>query len=373
MSQHKTAKLWIILLSFLMTMLDLSIVFTGTIKMTESLHLTAQTLSWVQIGYALTYARFLLLGGRIGDIYGRKNIFIAGLAIFGLASLLVGLSQNATQIISFRALQGIGGAIVAPTSLALLMETFEAGEERRHAITLYGSVAGIGSVVGLVLGGIFATFASWRDGFLINVPLSLVLLILSMIFLSKSATRNGKLDLIGTVLSVLAMASLDYGVETTAGRPVVLGISLLLWILFIVSQARQHEGNPLMPLTIFRHRERVGAYLVRLLFIAAVLGFGFFTPQILQLQLGFTPFDVALSFLPMSVVQFVIALQVTKLTQHFGNRNVLVTGLIFMLAGIAGLFLLTTHSSYVVGADAQYYIDLKAKKSEAEFLKVLRS
>ncbi|WP_368302312.1 MFS transporter, partial [Lacticaseibacillus rhamnosus] len=163
MSATQVIILGLALIGAFLGVLDTSIVYTGTVKMAAQLHLNAGALSWVQVAYALTYAGLMLVGGKLGDIYGRKPLFIASLAIFGVGSLAVGAATNALVMISFRAVQGVGAAILAPNCLALLTDTFQ-GKARQRAIGYYASVIGAGAAVGLVIGGFFATFASWRVG-----------------------------------------------------------------------------------------------------------------------------------------------------------------------------------------------------------------
>ena len=151
----------VILASYFMILLDNSIIFTGTVKIAADLHLSQSALSWVSSAYSLTFGGFLLLGGRAGDLFGRRRIFQIGLIIFGLGSLLVGLAVNAPMIIGARAFQGIGSAILAPTTLAILMDTYR-GEHQIRAISYYGAMAGIGASVSLVIGGMFASLLKWR-------------------------------------------------------------------------------------------------------------------------------------------------------------------------------------------------------------------
>lgn len=180
----------IILISYFMILLDNSIVFTSTVKIAADLHMDAQSLAWVTNAYALSFGGLLMIGGRAGDIYGRRRVFIAGLLIFTLGSLLVGMSQSGAMIIAMRALQGVGSAILAPTTLALLMDSYQ-GATRTRAIAYYGATAGIGASFGLVIGGLIASYFSWRDGFLLNVPVGLIMLALTLKFVPAKAGQAG--------------------------------------------------------------------------------------------------------------------------------------------------------------------------------------
>lgn len=323
--------------------LDTSIVYTGTVKMAAQLHLTAGALSWVQVSYALTYAGFMLIGGKLGDLYGRKSLFIISLIIFGTGSLAVGAAINAPMIISFRAVQGIGAAILAPNCLALLTDTFE-GQARQKAIGYYASVIGAGAAIGLVIGGFFATFASWRVGFYINGPIALVMVIIAAKVLSRSQIQVGKIDWLGTILSVLAMTSLSYGLDGSPWPIPTLIISLVLWVGFIISQGKVFQ--PTMPLEIFKDRERTASYLSSLLFSAAGIGFWFYTPQFLQGVLGLSPFITALGMVPMAILLFIVAIRARSLVAHWGNSRVMVGGFLIVLLSMLELSAVSHSANY---------------------------
>ena len=169
----------ITLLAYFLILMDNSIIFTSSVQIGESLGLSATALSWLSSAYTLTFGGFLLLSGRLSDLLGRKRIFLIGLLIFGLSSLVIGLSQTAEMVIMMRAIQGIGSSIIAPTTLALIMDAYQ-NNMRQRAISYYGATAGIGSSIGLLVGGGLTSLISWRAGFLINVPFTLVLFILTL-------------------------------------------------------------------------------------------------------------------------------------------------------------------------------------------------
>ena len=344
----------IILASYLMIVLDISIVVTALPRIQASLGLSATSLSWMQNAYTLSFGGLLLLGARAGDILGRKRMFMAGLTLFMLTSLCIGLAPNAVLLLGARALQGVGAAILAPSTLALLTANFAEGPERTRAVAWYGSVAGIGASLGLVLGGVLADMLSWRVGFYINVPIGIALWLAARRYLPESQSQSGQFDLAGALSSTLGMTALVYGIVHSASAgwsdletllTVGIGIVLLAFLVF-------HEGRatqPIMPLRLFAHRERAAAYAGRVLFLGAMMGFWFFTTQYLQGVLGFNPFQAGLAFLPMTVANFGVALMVPKLTRCFGNPHLLAAGLMLTLTGMAWLSRVTADSPYLFG------------------------
>ncbi|KRM11440.1 MFS transporter [Paucilactobacillus suebicus] len=349
MTNKKTKFDWIllvILFSYFMILLDNSIIFTGTVKIAADLHLNQHLLSWVSSAYSLTFGGFLLVGGRAGDIFGRRRIFQIGLVIFGLGSLLVGLSQNAPMIIGARAFQGIGSAILAPTTLAILVDTYE-GNERTKAIAYYGAMAGIGASVSLVIGGVFASLLTWRVGFFINVPISIWMLYLSFKYLNVKSGKPGKLDWLGTITSLIGMSALVYSIVGEVCRLAALVIAVIFLALFIRQESK--TVAPIMPLRLFADRERVGAYVGRFLYLGAMLGFWFITPQLMQNQLGFSALMAGVAFFPLTVVNFIVALQVAKLTTKLGNGGMLVIGTTLTLVGMLGISFFTPQTGYWLG------------------------
>lgn len=336
----------IILLSYFMILLDNSIIFTGTIKISQNLNLNEVQLSWITNAYALTFGGFLLFGGKAGDIWGRKLIFQIGLIIFGIGSLLVGVSNSGTFIILSRAFQGIGSAFLAPASLALLMDNYT-GNARTKAISYYGATAGIGSSVGLIIGGFFASLLSWRYGFLINVPISIVMLILSKKYLSKSTTKKGEIDYIGTIASLIGMISLVYSIDGNNYRLISLIIAIISITFFIYQEYK--VKYPIMPLSLFKNGERLGGYIGRFLYLGAMISFWFLTPQIMQTELHFTPLMAGFGFFPLTIVNFFVAINVSKLSKHFSNSFILSIGILITLIGMIFITLFSVNLGYWIG------------------------
>jgi EmrB/QacA subfamily drug resistance transporter len=335
------AILTIIVVSYFMILLDNSVIFTGLPSIRADLELSPTALSWVQDAYVLVFGGLLLLGARAGDIVGRRRLFVTGLIVFGAASLLIGLAPAGWWMIAARALQGIGAAIVAPTSLALITAYFE-GEARSRAVAWYGATAGIGASLGLLAGGALTHWVSWRAAFLVNVPIAIAMVIGARAMLTETPRVRGSFDVVGALCATLGMGALVFGIiesgETEWGSAQVLvailvGVVLLAALVLNESRAVQ----PIMPLRLFRSRERSGAYAARMLYLGAMIGFFFFTTQYLQDALGFTPLEAGLGFLPMSLVNFAVALAIPRLGARIPNGVLLAGGTAVTLAGMAWL------------------------------------
>jgi len=345
--------LLVILMSYFMILLDNSIIFTGTVKISQDLNLNQATLSWVSSAYSLTFGGFLLLGGRAGDLFGRRRVFEIGLVIFGLGSLFVGLAVNAPMIIASRAFQGIGSAILAPTTLAILMDTYE-GAERVKAIAYYGAMAGIGASVSLVIGGVFASLLTWRVGFFMNVPISIWMFYLAVKQLNKDNGQTGKLDWLGTFSSLIGMSALVYSIIGDWAKLPAFLLAILFLGIFIYQEHR--TGQPIMPLRLFTDRERIGAYIGRFLYLGAMMGFWFITPQLMQNQLGFSALMAGVAFFPLTIVNFIVALQVARLTAKWGNGGLLVIGIALTAIGMIWMSRFTPAVGYWWGIAAPMVI-----------------
>ncbi|RKR75911.1 MFS transporter [Frondihabitans australicus] len=350
---HKTAILVIILVSYFMILLDNSIIFTGLPSIQRTLGFSSTGLAWVQDAYTLTFGGLLLLASRAGDILGRRRLFIIGLIVFSGASLFVGASPVGSWMVAARAVQGIGAAIVAPTSLSLLTATFPAGRERNRAVALYSATAGIGASLGMVIGGVLADLVSWRAGFFINIPIGAVMIVLATKYLVEQPKRPGKFDVLGAVTSTVGIGAIIFGIIESSSRgwasPVTLvsiAVGAALLVVLVVHEARAAE--PIMPLRLFVSRHRSGAYAVRFLYLGAMMGFFFFTTQYLQEVHGWNPLQAGLGFLPMTAVNFAVALNVTRLGRFIRPVPMLAIGVILTLAGMFWLSLVTADTGYIV-------------------------
>lgn len=351
---RKAVVLAIIMASYLMIVIDISIVLTGLPRIQAALGFTPAGLSWIQNAYTLAFGGFLLLGARAGDILGRRRMFILGLAMFTLASLAIGAAQSAEWMIGFRAVQGVGAAVLAPSTLALISTHFEEGHERTQALAWYAAAAGIGATVGLVLGGILADLISWRAGFLINLPIGILLMVGSLHYIRETEPHRGRFDLAGAFSSTLGMCSLVFGIVEAAeagwSSPLTYGcITAGLLLLAYFLRIEMHAEQPLVPLTLLRDARRNGAYVARLLFLCAMAGFWFFTAQYLQGGLGFSPMLAGMAFLPVTLPQFATSVTVPAAARRFGQRPILLAGLTLCLTGVLWLGLAATQVSYLGG------------------------
>ena len=347
----QSAILAIIVTSYLMLVVDISIVLTGLPNIHSELGFTHAALSWVQNAYTLTFGGFLLLGARAGDILGRKRLFIAGLAIFTLASVAIGLAQSPTWLLLGRAVQGIGAAVLAPSTLALLSVHFAEGPQRTRAMSAYAAAAGVGASLGLVLGGLVAQLISWRVGFFINLPIGVALIWGAQRYLVETPLRSGRLDVVAAVSCTLGMGALVFGIVRSAeygwldaatDLSMLVGLGLIAYFLVHESRALQ----PILPLRLFNNRERNAAYAARLLFLGGMVGFWFFTTQFLQEVLLYPPLHAGLAFLPTTIPNFLAAICVPRLTKRWGNARLLAVGLALCIAGMAWLAQLTDVSAY---------------------------
>lgn len=335
--------LTIVLLSYCVTAIDASIVTTGLTLIKHDLQLTQVSLSWVQNAYLLAFGGMVLLGGRLGDLLSRKRVFIFSLALFGAGSLFAGISQGASLMILSRFIQGIGAALLAPTSLALLMDNFE-GPELVKAIAWYSSVSGIGTSIGMVLGGLFASTLSWRYGFFINVPLAVFMIIVGWRVLDTRPIKRTRFDALGALISMLALFSLVYTING-ANWVMAWGIlTLTLLVGFIVVE--QHQHQPMLPLSLFADRNRWHAYLVRALFVGSMMGYFLFAAEYLQITLHFTPLMTGLGFVPLTFITFLAALWVPTSVDRWGNRRVAVIGMLLLVLGFIMTYLLVGTGNY---------------------------
>ena len=338
----------------LMIILDMTVVNIALPSIARGLHFSAPSLSWVLNAYTLTFGGLLLLGGRAGDILGRRRVFIAGIALFTAASLAGGLATSAAWLLAARAVQGAGGAIASPAVLALITSSFSEGRERTRALGIYTAVAMGGGSLGLVLGGVITEWVSWRWVLFINVPIGIAVALAAPLFLTESQPQPGRFDIAGALTSTAGMTALVYGFIRAAsdgwGDGVALGAfaaAIVLLGLFILNESRARQ--PITPLRLFADRGRAGAYLARLLLVAGMFGMFFFLTQFVQDILGFSPLRAGISFLPMTAALFAVSRLSPRLLSRFPGQGLMLTGLLPVVAGMAWLSRITPGTGYLAG------------------------
>jgi EmrB/QacA subfamily drug resistance transporter len=351
---HPGAALAVIAGAQLMIVLDATIVNIALPHVQTALHFSATSLSWVLNAYTLTFGGLLLLGGRIGDIAGRRRVFQVGILLFALASLLGGFSQNSGELLAFRALQGVGGAMASPTALALITTNFAEGEERNRAFGVFAAVSGSGAAIGLLAGGALTQWASWRWVFFVNVPIGLALAFVAPMFINESERRPGKFDVAGALTSTVGMTGLVYGFINAAqhgwGKPATIGSfvgALVLLVAFVVIERRTSE--PITPLHLFGDRNRASTYVIMLFLAAALFSMFFFLTQFVQEVLGYSPIKAGVAFLPVSAGIIISATICSRFLVKTGPKPFLMAGAIMATGGLAWLSRIDTSSHYVSG------------------------
>lgn len=350
---------WIILtiacLAQFMVVLDVSIVNVALPSMQRDLHFTMSNAQWVVNAYVLTFAGFLLLGGRAADIFGRRRVYLAGLGLFTLASIGAGFATNGAEIVSIRAIQGIGGAILSPATLTIIVTTFH-GARLPKALGVWSAVAGAGGAVGGLLGGILTGWVSWRWVFFINVPIGLVATVVALMYLREMRNRDAtvKLDLTGAALVTASLAAIIYGVVNTTTQ----GWSsspTLTWfvgggaglIAFAIWET-QIASHPLVPFRIFQSRGLATANVVMFLIGGAFFAMWYFLTFYYQYILGYGAVKAGFAFLPMSIAIIAGAQISSRLLARVHARPLLIVGSAMGTVGFVWMSLIEPHSSYWV-------------------------
>ena len=338
----------IVLVSYFLILLNNSLIFTSTVQISRDMHMNSIMIAWVSNAYALTFGGFLALGARLGDIMGRRKVLLIGLIIFSVASLFVGIANSQAMLIGMRAIQGLGGAFLAPATLALLMDYYQ-GKMLTRSIAYYGATAGIGTSLGLIIGGVIASYSSWRVGFFIDMIVGLVLLAMSVKYIHPHNTldQNRNIDYWGTLTSIIGFSGLIYSINGTAFKNVAIIITVIALIMFILIERK--AKNPLMPLTIFKDNERSSALVSRFFMLGASMSYFFLMPQALQKVFGLTPLLAAIAFLPLTLLQFFVSLGVAKLTFKFSNTKVLIAGAVVDTFGLVLGASLGIEKGYLIG------------------------
>lgn len=335
----------------LMVVLDITIVNIALPHIQRSLDFSTTSLSWVVSAYTLTFGGLLLLGGRAGDILGRRRVFIFGVLLFALASLLGGLAQNPGQLLAARALQGMGGAIASPTSLALISTTFREGPDRNRAFGVFAAVSAGGGAIGLLAGGILVEWLNWRWVLFVNVPIGLLIALAAPHWIKESERHPGHFDITGALTSTVGMVLLVYGFIRAAQdgwRDALtlasFGAAVLVLGAFVLVERRSRQ--PITPLHMFADRNRAGTYGIMLCLAAAMFGMFFFLTLFVQDVLGFSPLRAGLAFLPVSAVIAIGAGLASRFLPVYGPKPFMVGGGILAAAGLAWLTPTDVHSTY---------------------------
>ena len=335
--------LYVLCAGVLMIVLDTTIVNVALPSIREDLGFSETSLVWVVNAYMLTFGGFLLLGGRLGDLYGHRRLFLGGLTLFTLASLACGLSDAQVLLVAARAVQGLGGAVVTAVALSLIMSLFTETADRAKAMGIYGFVCAGGGSIGVLLGGLLTSALNWHWIFLVNLPIGVVVFALSSYLLphSREEVSAGRLDVAGAVTVtaslMLAVYSVVNGNEAgwTSGQTVgLLAAAVALLVLFLRIEARVRA--PLMPLGLFRLRSVATANAVGVLWAAAMFAWFFISALYMQLVLGYSAMQVGLAFLPANLIMGAFSLGLSaKIVLRFGIKLPLAAGLLLAAAGLA--------------------------------------
>jgi len=351
-TRRRRSILGLVLAAQLMIVLDATIVNIALPDISSALDFSPTELSWVINAYTLVFGGLLLLGARAGDILGRRRVFLAGISVFSVASLLGGFAATAGLLLAARALQGVGAAMAAPSALALLMTMFPDAKERVRAIGYYTAVSIGGSAVGLIAGGILTQWASWRWVLFVNVPIGVAVIAVALRVLPETARKPGHFDLGGAITSTVGMTALVYGFIRAASTSwtdsvtissFVLGAVLLASFVLIETRA----STPIVPLRLFADRDRATSYVARLLLVAGMMGMFFFLTQFLQDVLHYSAIVTGLAFLPLTIVLFASSqFSARVLTNRVSAKVVMAVGLSFSTVGLLWMTQLSETSVY---------------------------
>jgi EmrB/QacA subfamily drug resistance transporter len=335
--------LYVLCAGVLMIVLDTTIVNVALPSIREDLGFSETSLVWVVNAYMLTFGGFLLLGGRLGDLFGHRRLFLLGLILFTAASIGCGIATSQGMLVTARAVQGLGGAVVTAVALSLIMSLFTENADRAKAMGIYGFVCSAGGSIGVLLGGFLTTTLNWHWIFLVNVPIGALVYAFCMRLLphAPGTASGGKLDVAGAVTVTTSLMLAVYGIVngheagwTSPQTIMTLGSAIVLLIAFLIIESRVR--SPLMPLALFRLRNVATANLVGVLWAAAMFAWFFISALYLQRVLGYNAMQVGLSFLPANLIMAAFSLGLSaKIVMRFGIRAPLAAGLLVAAAGLA--------------------------------------
>jgi EmrB/QacA subfamily drug resistance transporter len=382
--QHLGWALVLICIAQLMVVLDATIANIALPYIGKDLHMSGTNLTWIVTGYSLSFGGLLLLGGRLGDLYGRRKVFMAGLTVFAVASLLGGLAQSEALLLGARGLQGLGAALASPAALALITTTFPAGPARNRAFAVYAAMSGAGAAVGLILGGwltgldvnMFNPQDGWRLTFLINVPIGVIAAFLAPRFLKESESHPGELDIPGAVAGTAGLLALVYGL-TRAGNAAygwgngltiasLVAAAVLLVLFFMVESRVEH---PLLPFRIFMNRTRAASFVAMALLPAAMFSMFFFLSLFIQNVMGYSPLKAGFAFLPFSICIVISAGIVSNLANRIDPKYIAGVGTLMASVALYGFSRLSVPDSgtdvlhavstgTTIGSDVSYWTQI---------------
>jgi EmrB/QacA subfamily drug resistance transporter len=351
---HRWRILAVVATAFFMTILDVSIVNVALPSIAKDLHFSRENLQWVITAYAIAFGGFLLLGGRAADLLGRRRVFMVGVVIFTVASLVCGLAQSEGMLIASRAVQGFGGAIISPAALSIVTTTFEEGADRNKALGVWGALGGSGAAVGVLLGGILTSYLSWRWIFFVNVPVGALVFLLTprIVPESRREVEERHYDALGAVLVSSGLALLVYAIAEApnvgwgSARTILLLIaSVALLVGFLVNERR--ITDPLMPFHIFRVRTVAGANAVGFLLGAVIFANFFVLTLYVQGVLGFSPIKTGLTFLATAGTAVLSAGVAQALTTRFGAKPIIIIGLALLTAAMVWYSQVPIHGKFI--------------------------
>src|SRR6266702_4011182 len=343
----------------LMVVLDATIVNVALPHIQHALGFSGSGLEWVVNAYALTFGGLLLLGGRAGDVLGRRRVFIAGIILFSAASLFGGFATTQAWLLGARALQGVGGAIVAPAALSLITTTFPEGPRRNRAMGVYAAMSIGGAAVGLIAGGLLTTYASWRWVLYVNVPIGIVVAVVAPRAFAETARNPRRFDLPGAITATLGLALLVYGLSNAATSPngvshwadtkVVASLAAAVVLLAAFAVIETRSRHALLPVRLLRDRNRTGAYLILLGVGTGIFGMFFFLTLFMQAVWGYSALKTGLAYLPLTAAVLAASGTAAQLVPRIGARPLLLAGSAVSAGGLFWLSRITEHSSYASG------------------------
>lgn len=347
--RHLGWALVLISIAQLMVVLDGTIVNIALPFIQSDLDIAQENLRWVVTGYALAFGSLLLLGGRLGDLYGRRKVFMIGLVIFGIASLLGGLATNEGLLLAARALQGLGAALASPAALALIATTFPAGPARNRAFAVYAAMSGVGAAVGLLLGGWLTgldgigslDIDGWRLTLLINTPIGIATAFLAPRFLAESESHPGELDLPGAVTGTLGLLGLVYGISRAGSDGwgdtwTIISVAFGLIMLGVFLTIERRVEHPLLPVRVFANQTRAASYVAMFFAPAAMFAMFFYLSQYIQTVMGYSPLKAGVAFLPFCLALVFAAGLSSNLVNRYDPRYLAGIGTLIAAGGLIG-------------------------------------